>query len=104
MPKGYVIGLIKFTDRQQFIENFAIKVGSLIQKSGGRFLTRRPESHFREGRKCDLHVIAEFDEFDQAKTLFQSEEWENIQNLRRAYSDPEYGTFMLIEGSDTIAG
>ena len=100
MAKGYIIGLIKFTDPERFIENFASKIGSLIKSNGGRFLTRTPESYFREGREFDLHVIVEF---DRAKALLQSEEWNEMQKRRRDHSDPEYGTFMLIEGGDVIA-
>jgi len=103
MAKGYIIGLIKFTDPERFIENFASKIGSLINRNGGHFLTRTPESHFREGRDFDLHVIVEFNEFDRAKALLQSEEWNEMQKRRRDHSDPEYGTFMLIEGGDVIA-
>jgi uncharacterized protein (DUF1330 family) len=50
-----------------------------------------------------LHVIVEFNEFDRAKALLQSEEWNEMQKRRRDHSDPEYGTFMLIEGGDVIA-
>ena len=103
MAKGYVIGLIKFTNQQQFIENFASKIGAIIQSGGGRFLSRTPAAHFSEGREFDLHVIAEFDEFDRAKALLQSKEWKDMQQHRRAHSDPEYGAFMLIEGGDAIA-
>jgi hypothetical protein len=46
MAKGYIIGLIKYTDPERFIENFASKIGSLVNSNGGRFLTRTPESHF----------------------------------------------------------
>ena len=103
MAKGYIIGLIKFTNPERFIKNFASKIGSLINRNGGHFLTRTPESHFREGRDFDLHVIVEFNEFDRAKALLQSEEWNEMQKRRRDHSDPEYGTFMLIEGGDVIA-
>lgn len=103
MSKGYMIGLIKFTNKQQFIENFASKIGALIQSSGGRFLSRTPESHFSEGREFDLHVIVEFDELGRAKALLKSEKWKDMQQHRRAHSDTEYGSFMLIESGDTIA-
>ena len=48
-------------------------------------------------------VIVEFDELGRAKALLKSEKWKDMQQHRRANSDPEYGSFMLIEGGDTIA-
>lgn len=50
MAKGYIVALLKFTNKEQFIENYATKITPLIEAHGGRFLVRTPEAHFTEGR------------------------------------------------------
>ena len=40
MGKGYIIGLINFTDREQFIKTFAKEIGPFLERKGGKILTR----------------------------------------------------------------
>ena len=103
MSKAYVIGLIKFTNKRDFIENFASRIPKLIKEGGGLILSRTPDSHFHEGRDFDLHVVVEFDDFSKAKSTMASEEWETITSHRTNNSDTEYGSFLLLEGGDKLA-
>ena len=43
MTKGIIIGLIKFTDKSAFINDFASKVPMVIKKYGGAFILRQPK-------------------------------------------------------------
>ena len=45
MTKGYLIGLIKINNKNEFIENFAKKIGPFLEKNDGKFLSRATETH-----------------------------------------------------------
>ena len=102
MYKAYLIGLIKFKNQESFVEDFASKIPEFIKEKGGKILARRPESSFCEGRKFDLHVVVEFENFDDATTMLQSKEWQDLSRHRTSNSDTEFGSFMLIEGGDAL--
>ena len=102
MAKGYIIGLIKFTDREQFIETFAKEIGPFLARNGGKILTRTSHTHAHEGHSHDLNVIVEFEDYEQAKNMMGMSEWEKLQMHRRAHSDPEAGSFMLLEEGDAV--
>lgn len=103
MTKGIIIGLIKFTNKSAFINDFASKVPSVIEKHGGKFILRQPETHYSEGQKFDLHVVSEFDDIANAKKMLKSNEWNELNEHRRKNSDLESGSFMLLEGGDALA-
>ena len=102
MKKGYIVGLIKFIDREQFIKTFAIEIGPFLTRNGGKILTRTSKAHAHEGHSHDLNVIVEFEGYEQAKNMMESTEWKELQMHRRAHSDPELGTFMLLEEGDAV--
>lgn len=103
MAKGYIVALLKFTNKEQFIENFATKITPLIEAHGGRFLVRTPEAHFTEGRDYSMHVITEFDTFEKARTMIDSDEFRRLQEHRRGNTDTVSSSFMLLEGGDALA-
>ena len=102
MSKAYLVGLIKFKNQKPFVEDFASKIPEFNKEKGGKILARRPESSFCEGRKFDLHVVVEFENFDDATTMLQSKEWQDLSRHRTSNSDTEFGSFMLIEGGDAL--
>ncbi len=102
MTKGYIIGLIKFIDREQFTKTFAKEIGPYLSRNGGKILTRTSKSHAHERHSHDLNVIVEFEDYEQAKNMMETTEWKELQMHRRAHSDPESGTFMLLEEGDAV--
>ena len=102
MAKGYIIGLIKLTDREQFIETFAKQIGPFLERNGGKILTRTSMTHGHEGKPHDLNVIVEFEDYAQAKAMMGTSEWNKLQEHRRTHTDYEAGTFMLLEEGDTV--
>ncbi|MGC6392023.1 MAG: DUF1330 domain-containing protein [Alphaproteobacteria bacterium] len=102
MAKGYIVGLLKFTNHDQFIENYAKRIPSVIEANGGRFLVRTPESHFAEGREYSLHVIVEFESFLKAREMLKSPEFINLQLHRHNNTDRTASSFMLLEGGDVL--
>lgn len=103
MSKGYLVGLLKFTNPEQFIENYAKKIPAVIEENGGRFLVRTPQSHFAEGREYSLHVIVEFDSFVKAREMLNSAEFQTLQTHRYENTDRAACSFMLLEGGDELA-
>ena len=102
MTKGYIIGLIKFIDREQFIKTFAKEIGLYLSRNGGKILTRTSKSHAHEGHSHDLNVIVEFEDYEQAKKMIGTTEWKELQMNRRKHSDPNAGSFMLLEEGDEV--
>ena len=102
MTKGYLIGLIKINNKNEFIENFAKKIGPFLEKNDGKFLSRATETHALEGRPHDIHVIVEFRDYHRAVELIASNEWNDIQEERRRYSNVSEGTFVLIREGDVL--
>ena len=102
MAKGYIIGLIKFTDRERFIGTFAKQIGPFLERNGGKILTRTSVTHGHEGNSHDLNVIVEFEDYEQAKAMMGTSEWNQLQEHRRTHSDYESGSFMLLEAGDAV--
>ena len=102
MAKGYIIGLIKFTDKEKFIGTFAKQIGPFLDRNGGKILTRTPVTHGHEGNSHDLNVIVEFENYEHAKAMMGTSEWSELQEHRRLHSDREAGTFMLLEEGDAV--
>ena len=102
MAKGYIIGLIKFTDRERFIGTFAKQIGPFLELNGGKILTRTSVTHGHEGNSHDLNVIVEFEDYEQAKAMMGTSEWNQLQEHRRTHSDYESGSFMLLEAGDAV--
>jgi len=103
MSKGYIVALLKFTDKDQFIENYATKIPLIVEAHGGRFLVRTPEAYFAEGRDYSLHVIVEFDSFDKARAMIDSEAFKQLQKHRHGNTDQASSSFMLLKGGDALA-
>ena len=104
--KGYVVGLLKFKDLDnlgEFVENFAGKIADFFSEYDGKILVRTPDPHFLEGRRYDLHVIVEFAAFSTAEKMFNSADFEALQEHRRAAINVEQSTFLLLCGGDILA-
>ena len=69
MAKAYIMALVKFTDKDNFLQNYASKVADVFAKYDGYFLVRNPEASHKEGRPFDIHVIAEFPSVEKAKKV-----------------------------------
>ena len=65
MSKGYVVALLKLTNKEHFVNDYATKVPAIIEEFGGRIVARTPNAHFREGKEFSLHVVVEFDDFEK---------------------------------------
>ena len=103
MSKGYVVALLKLTNKEHFVNDYATKVPAIIEEFGGRIVARTPNAHFREGKEFSLHVVVKFDDYEKGKEMMNSEKFKTIQEFRRANTDEDNSSFMLLEGGDTIS-
>ena len=102
MAKGYIIGLIKFTDRERFIGTFAKQIGPILERNGGKILTRTSVTHGHEGNSHDLNVIVEFEDYEQAKAMMGTSQWNQLQEHRSTHSDYDPRSFTLLEEGDAV--
>ena len=98
MAKAYIMALVKFTDKEQFMTDYASKVANVFAPYDGRFLARTPVATHHEGRSFDIHVIVEFPSLEKANEALESDEYLAIKKGRTGNSDTEYGTFLVVDG------
>ncbi|WP_106743914.1 DUF1330 domain-containing protein [Yoonia maritima] len=90
MPKGYIIGHITVNDPDAYQE-YIVKDTPMIKAFGGTPIVRGGQSETPEGADFDRHVIFEFPDFDSAKALYYSKEYQEVARIRR-----ENATSMII--------
>lgn len=94
-PKAYVVAEVDVKDLEAYRE-YVEAAFPVIQKYGGRFLTRGGTTVAVEGRVPAQRVmIIEFASLDQAKTFEYSKEYTDIAPLRQKSSDSR---LFLVEG------
>ena len=81
MSKGYVVALLKLTNKEHFVNDYATKVPAIIEEFGGRIVARTPNAHFREGKEFSLHVVVEFDDFEKGKEMMNSEKFKTPEEI-----------------------
>ena len=95
MP-GYVLAEIEITNPDGYKE-YTTMVPATIRQYGGRFLVRGGNSQVLEGEWPQRRrVIIEFPSFEQARTWFDSPEYEKPPARRHANSN---GRLLLLEGA-----
>ena len=98
MAKGYLIALVKMTNKENFMSDYGSKVEDVFSQFEGHFLVRTPTLTHSEGRNFDIHVIAEFPSIEKATEAVESDSYKAISPHRTNNSDIEYGSFLLAEG------
>ena len=81
MPKGYIIARIVVTDAEAYAE-YVKGASEAIRKYGGRPLVRGGRMETLEGEGRPRNVVLEFETFEQAKTYFNSPEYQAAKALR----------------------
>jgi uncharacterized protein (DUF1330 family) len=95
-PKAYVVAEIDVKDPEAYREYVAAAF-PVIQKYGGRFLTRGGTTIAVEGRPPAQRVmIIEFASLEQARTFEYSKEYTDIAPLRHRSADSR---LFIIEGT-----
>lgn len=81
MPKGYIIARIVVSDTQAYAE-YVKGASEAIRQYGGKPLVRGGQMETLEGEGRPRNVVLEFESFEQAKTYFNSPEYQAAKALR----------------------
>lgn len=99
-PKAYVVAEIEVKDLEAY-RLYAAAAFPVIQKYGGKFLTRGGTSVPIEGQPpAERVMIIEFPSLEQAKAFEYSKDYTDIAPLRRASADSR---LFIIEGTADAA-
>ncbi len=97
MAKGYLVVHLEVTDPQNF-EEYRGKVPATIAQYGGTYLVRGGAMETLEGAPLPARtVVLEFPSVEQAKTWYNSPEYQAIVGLRL---DASSGHAQIVEGAD----
>ena len=92
---GYIIARINVTDPEKYKDYTAVTPG-LIAQYGGRFIMRGGETVTLEGpEETGRVVVIEFDSPEQARTFYDSEDYQAAIGLRTAAST---GQIIMVAG------
>jgi len=94
MPKGYIIGHITVNDPEAYQE-YIIRDTPMIEAHGGRPIVRGGTSENVEGHEFDRHVVFEFPDYESAKAMYYSEEYQDVARIRRENAT---SMIVLVEG------
>ena len=80
---GYIIADIKITDPDEY-QKYAKQTASTLEPYGGKFIVRGGQPETLEGDwNAKRVVIIEFPSVEQAKTWYDSPEYEAIKGIRQ---------------------
>ena len=83
---GYIIARVHVSDPGKY-KNYTDVTPGLIAKYGGRFIVRGGETVTLEGpEETGRVVVIEFDSLEQAKTFYESDDYQAAIGLRTAAS------------------
>jgi uncharacterized protein (DUF1330 family) len=92
---GYIIARINVTDPEKYKDYTAVTPG-LIAKYGGHFIVRGGEAVTLEGpEETGRMVVIEFDSPEQARTFYDSDDYQAAIGLRTAAST---GQIIMVAG------
>lgn len=94
MPKGYIIGHITVNNPEAYKE-YIVRDTPIIEAYGGRPLVRGGTSEEPEGPQFARHVVFEFDDFAQAKALYDDPAYQEVARIRRENAT---SMIVLVEG------
>ncbi len=87
---GYLIARIDVTDPEKYQDYTAVTPG-LIAKYGGRFIVRGGEAVTLEGpEETGRIVVIEYDSLEQAKAMYDSEEYQAAIKLRAGAATAQF--------------
>ena len=83
MAKGYWIANITVTNPDAYRE-YVERDTPIVERYGGRFIVRGGEVGATEGDVLDRHVVIEFADYDSALACYNSPEYREVAEIRRA--------------------
>mgnify|MGYP001492875609 CR=1 FL=1 len=95
MAKGYLLGQITISDKNQY-KKYDAKIGDVIKEFGGKYLVKGGLRMVKEGNPpFRRDVLVEFTDIDTAKRFISSKKFQCISKFRKAGSS---GFLLLVNG------
>ena len=94
--KGYVVTVYKVIKDDNVLKNYAAKAREAIEKYKGKFLVRGGRKITTEGDESPRTVVIEFPSFNEAKTFFNSKEYQDAHAILK---DSVVRHHQIIEGN-----
>lgn len=92
---GYILAMIDVTDMEQY-KKYTKLTPAIIEKHGGRFLTRGGRTQLLEGSMDERRmVLLEFPTYEDAQAFYNSPAYQSAMKLREGAAN---GIFMALEG------
>ena len=79
--KGYIVCVYKSINDQNTLKDYAIKARVAVEKYKGKFLVRGGRKVTTEGENWVRTVVIEFPSFKEAKTFFNSKEYQDAHAI-----------------------
>lgn len=95
MPKGYLIAHVTVRNPEGYQDYVRLDT-PIFERFGGRFLVRGGQSEVVEGEALERHVVIEFPDYATAKSCYESKEYQEVAEIRRANAS---SVLMLVEGT-----
>jgi uncharacterized protein (DUF1330 family) len=93
--KGYVVTVYKIIKDENALKNYAVKAKEAIEKYKGKVLVRGGKKITTEGDESPRTVVIEFLSFVEAKTFFNSKEYQEAHAILK---DTVVRHHQIIEG------
>ena len=93
--KGYVVTVYKIIKDEDVLRSYAVKAREAIEKYKGKFLVRGGRKITTEGDESPRTVVIEFPSFNEAKTFFNSKEYQDAHAILK---DSVIRHHQIIEG------
>lgn len=86
---AYMIVFAKITDRQPFIEKYAIPAAKLVAEYGGEYVVRAPGVEAKEGGLFDGQsvVISKWTDKAAINAFWESSEYQKLKDARAPYCE-----------------
>lgn len=96
--KHYAVAELDVTDTG-WVREYVAKVTPIVERRGGRYLTRTSQIHKLEGERTPAQVflIIEWPTIEAAEEFYESEEYRPYREARRSGARNE---FVLVAGED----
>jgi len=95
MPKGYIIGHIRVTDPETYLE-YVRRDTPILESFGAKFVVRGGQGQVLEGQTGDRHVVFEFPSYAQALAAYNDPDYQEVADIRRASAD---SVIIVVEGT-----
>lgn len=91
---AYLVAFADVKDGDKFQNEYAAKVGPIVEKYSGKFLCATPADNAKEGSfPAGNLVIVEFPDMDSAEGFYNDPDYQPLKAVRQSICDTQLGLF-----------